>query len=270
MKRPHFTYGLSLLSGLLLAACQQDIDVELPPYQSKLVLECYLEDGQPLRLTLLESQPYLAVSAPALVSGAVVVLSHQGQRDTIPNVPALDQTTGKLYNYSSPTRIKADYDTPYTLTVTDKRGRTLTATAQFIKPVSIKSITPVFNDKGVAYGLTKFDDNPQQNDYYRLTLTRNRRIDTLSSSSLIDDSFSNGKEISWGSGYDFKSGDTIHATLYHCTEEYYKFLTTSQSARQANVNPFAASGEVISNVQGGLGVFATLTYDFKTAIVLNR
>gem|GEM_PF-5151589 len=43
--------------------------------------------------------------------------------------------------------------------------------------------------------------------------------------------------------------------LYHCTEDYYKFLTTSQSARQANVNPFAASGEVISNLRGGLGSF---------------
>lgn len=267
MKRLPVTYGLTLLSGLLLAACQQDIDVMLPPYQSKLVVECYLEDEQPLRLTLLESQPYLAVSAPVLVSGAVVVLSHGAQRDTIPNVPAVDPTTGKAYNYSSPKRIQADYDVPYTLTVTDKQGRMLTATTQFIKPVAIKSITPEFNTTGKAYGLTKFDDNPQTKNFYRLTLTRNRRVDTLSLNALIDDSFSNGQEITWGSGYTFEPGDTIHATLYHCTEGYYKFLTTSQSARQANVNPFAASGEVVSNVRGGLGVFATLTYDYKTVVV---
>ena len=270
LKRTPLTYGLALLSGVLLAACQQDIDVALPPYESKPVLECYLEDGQPLRLTLLESQPYLSVVAPTLVSGALVVLSHQGQMDTILNVPVVDRATGKLYNYSSPKRIKADYDVPYTLTITDKRGRVLTATTQFIRPVAIKSITPVFNDKGDAYGLTKFDDNPQVKNYYRLTLTRNRRIDTLSLNALLDDSFSNGKEINWGSGYTFKSGDTLHATLYHCTEAYYKFLTTAQSARQANVNPFSASGEVISNVQGGLGVFAALSYDYKIAVVPRR
>ncbi|HLK97780.1 MAG TPA: hypothetical protein VK364_08435, partial [Hymenobacter sp.] len=112
LKRTPLTYGLALLSGVLLAACQQDVNVALPPYESKPVLECYLEDGQPLRLTLLESQPYLSVVAPTLVSGALVVLSHQGQMDTILNVPVVDRATGKLYNYSSPKRIKADYDVP--------------------------------------------------------------------------------------------------------------------------------------------------------------
>lgn len=260
-------YSLVLLAGVGLAACQRDVDVDLPPYQSKLVVECYLEDGQPIRLALLESQGYLETVTVPVVNGATVVLTHKNQRDTIPNVPYVDRAVGKSYNYSSPKLIKADYDAPYTLTVTDKRGRTLTATAQFIRPVPIKSITPEFNRKGEAYGLTKFDDDPKEKNFYRLTLTRNRRADTLSLDALLDDSFSNGEEVNWGSGYNFRPGDTIHATLYHCTEAYYKFLTTSQSARQANVNPFSASGEVISNVKGGLGVFATLTYDYKTAVV---
>ncbi|MFD2571580.1 DUF4249 domain-containing protein [Spirosoma soli] len=267
MKLTKLTYILALLAGLGLAACQQDIDVDLPPYESKLVLECYLEDGQPVRLSLLESRSYLDISSLPLVDGATVVLSHRGQNDTIPNVPAIDRTSGKSYNYSSPKRIKANYDSPYTLTVKDKLGRVLTATTRFIKPVAIKSITPEFNQKGEAYGLTKFDDNAQQKNYYRLTLTRNIRVDTLSLDALLDDAFSNGEEINWGSGYTFKKGDTIHATLYHCTEDYYKFLTTSQSARQANVNPFAASGEVISNIKGGLGVFATLAYDYRSVVV---
>lgn len=266
-QRTHFTYGLALLAGLTLAACQQDIDVSLPPYEPKLVLECYIEDGQPIRLTLTESQSYLSVSPLTLVNEAVVILSHNGQSDTIPNRPFVDRATAKAYNYSSPKRIRADYDSPYTLTVVDKQGRSLTATARFIRPVAIKSITPEFNAKGEAYGLTKFDDNPQEKNFYRLTLTRNRRVDTLSLNALLDDSFSNGEEINWGSGYSFRKGDTIHATLYHCTEDYYKFLSTSQSARQANVNPFAASGEVISNVRGGLGVFAALSYAYKTAVV---
>lgn len=260
-------YGLTVTAGFGLAACQQDTTVDLPPYESKLVVECYLEDGQPLRLTLLESQPYLARTVPSAVDGATVVISHQGQHDTLSNSPVRDGATGKVYNYSSPQRIRADYNAPYSLTVRDRRGHTLTATTRFVKPVAIKSITPEFNGKGEAYGLTKFDDNPQERNYYRLTLTRNRRVDTLSLNALLDDAFSNGEEINWGSGYNFRRGDTIHATLYHCTEAYYRFLTTSQNARQANVNPFAASGEVVSNVQGGLGVFATLTYSYKTAVV---
>ncbi len=46
---------------------------------------------------------------------------------------------------------------------------------------------PEFNQKGEAYGLTKFDDDPQQKNYYRLTLTRNRRADTLSLNAFLDD-----------------------------------------------------------------------------------
>jgi hypothetical protein len=260
-------YCFVLFAGLGLAACQQDVDLNLPVYTPKLVVECYLEEGQPLRLTLLESQSYLDTSGPTIVSGATVVLAYGPQRDTIPNVPATDEATGKVYNYSSAKRITADYTLPYTLTVTDRKGRTLTATTHFLRPVLIKSITPKFNQKKAAYGLTKFDDNPLEKNYYRITLTKNRRVDTLASNSLIDDSFSNGKEINWGSAYNFRTGDTIHATLYHCTEAYYKFLSTAQSARQANVNPFAASGEVISNVRGGLGVLATLTYDYRQVVV---
>jgi hypothetical protein len=267
MKSTIWIYGLTLLAGLSLAACQQDIDVKLPPYEPKLVLECYLEDGQPVRLSLMESRSYLDVSGLLLVNSAVVVLSHQGRSDTIPNVPFVDLATRKSFNYSSPTRLKADFDAPYTLTVRDKSGRTLTATTRFIKPVAIKRLTPEFNQQGKAYALTTFDDNPQQKNYYRLTQTRNRRVDTLATNTLLDDSFSNGKEINWGSGYDYEVGDTIHGTLYHCTEAYYKFLTTSRSARQANANPFAASGEVISNVQGGLGVFATLSYSYRWVVV---
>lgn len=267
MKQTKFAYGLALLTGVGLAACQQDIDIVLPPYELKLVVECLLEDGQPVRVALLESRSYLDVSGLPVVDGATVLLAHQGQTDTIPNVPFADRTAGKFYNYNSLKRIRAEYDAPYTLTVTDKRGRTLTATTRFIRPVAINSVTPEFNKKGEAYVLTKFNDDPRQKNYYRLTLTRNRRVDTLSTDTFIDDLFSNGEEISWGSAYNFRSGDTIHATLYHCTEDYYKFLNTSQSARQANVNPFAASGEVITNVRGGLGVFAALSYAYKTAVV---
>ncbi|MBC8152250.1 MAG: DUF4249 family protein [Bacteroidetes bacterium] len=267
MKQIPLLYGLALLAGAGLAACQQDIDVTLPPYTSKLVLECYLEDCQPVRLSLLESRSYLDISGLPLVDSALVVLSHRGRNDTIPNVPFVDRVTRKSYNYSSPVRIKADDDSPYTLTVRDKSGRTLTATTQFIRPVAIKSLSPEFNSSGKAYCLTTFDDNPRQRNYYRLTQTRNRRVDTLTTDALLDDSFSDGEEINWGSGYDYVPGDTIHATLYHCTEAYYKFLTTAQSARRANTNPFAASGEVISNVQGGLGVFATLTYSYRWVVV---
>ena len=144
--------AFALTMGQFLAACQQDIDVNLPAYHSKLVLECYLEDGQPVRLSLVESQSYLAAGDNPLVEKATVLLTYQGQQDTIPNVPYVDPATRKTYNYSSVKRIRACYNVPYTLTILDTKGRKVTAVTHFIRSVPITSLPPVFNGKGKPTG----------------------------------------------------------------------------------------------------------------------
>ena len=45
-----------------MAACSRDYDVDLPAHQSELVVECYLEDGQPLRAIVTESTALLDTS----------------------------------------------------------------------------------------------------------------------------------------------------------------------------------------------------------------
>jgi len=46
-----------------------------------------------------------------------------------------------------------------------------------------------------------------------------------------------------------------------------KYHVTLQNARGALVNPFAVSGEIVSNIKGGLGVFAALSLTKKSVVV---
>jgi Domain of unknown function (DUF4249) len=92
--------------------------------------------------------------------------------------------------------------------------------------------------------------------------------DSVELNIILDNSFANSSnEFVYGSGYSFKKGDVINARLFHLSYDYYLYLTTLQNARSALVNPFAVSGEVVSNIKGGLGIFAALSYTQKSITV---
>ena len=71
----------------LVAACnlERDIDINLPEYESQIVLESYLEAGQPLRVLLTESLSYtdLPTSTP-LDENILVTTSFNGQELILP------------------------------------------------------------------------------------------------------------------------------------------------------------------------------------------
>jgi hypothetical protein len=116
--------------------------------------------------------------------------------------------------------------------------------------------------------LTKFKDDPSVKNYFRLVLNKNTLTDSVELDIVLDNGFANSNnEFVYGSGYNFKVGDVINARVFHLTYDYYLYLTTLQNAQSALVNPFAVSGEVVSNIKGGLGVFAALSYAQKSIVV---
>lgn len=252
----------------LLTACANDYAVDLPPYASKLVVECYLEAGRPPMLNLSESSPYFAPPTIPTVAGATVVLSYAGRTDTLVNGVFADTSRGRVYNYGSARALPQQPRGDFRLTATDAKGRRIEAVTRFMPVVPITSLEPIFNAEEKAFCLTKFADSPTQRNYYQLVLNKGPANTVIYLSTTLDDNFANDKnDIIFGSGYEFVEGDTIVATVYHLEPTYYKFLSTSDNADAGNFNPFAVSGEIISNVQGGLGIVTTLSYDRKTVVV---
>lgn len=265
-------YVIALIALLavwtLLPSCSRDYDIELPSHESLLSVECYLEDGQPLRALVSESTELLDTARiPPVFVDAVVTITHAGITDTLQPVVYIDTIRSRAYNFGSNTIVHADYSSgePYRIDVWDNKGRHVSGSTRFLQPVPIDTMTTEFDADGEARCITTFADDQATKDYYLLVLKKNSQYDSIQLDRFFNDDFvNNSGELLIRSGSRFRSGDSIYATLYHLNYDHYQFLNTSENARNALGNPFAASGEVVSNIQGGLGIFAALSFTEKS------
>lgn len=297
------TYLLLIL--LFFCSCQdfeQVIEIELKEIPSELVIECYLEPGQPFRLLLTETKAYLeTVNACPFVRHALVVISHRGQRDTLREafygsracssiIPFFDRDSIRFYNYGSSTICTYDTDADYLVEVWDTvNQRYASARTRFLPVIPIESLSySPFNSSdwfrqpppqtSIFLGC---EDDLQQQNYYRLTLHKNSlwQIDTAGSLFnrvavnpnfdvvLFDQGVFNNGYIAQQSGFEYYLTDTAIGTIYHIDRAYYDYLVTSRAARDANLNPFLQPAKVKSNVQGGQGIFTALSYDRQRVVI---
>ncbi|WP_071530853.1 DUF4249 family protein [Pontibacter sp. BAB1700] len=86
-RRAIYTLLLPLLFLLLSCDMEQEVEIKLPPYESQLVVECYLEPGKPLRAVVLESVSYFNEPELPLVPDAEVFITHQAERSNCLSAP---------------------------------------------------------------------------------------------------------------------------------------------------------------------------------------
>jgi hypothetical protein len=254
---------------ILFTGCnlEKEIQVPLPAYDGKLVVECYLEEGKPYRMGLTESVSYFEGPRLPIVNDAEVSISNGSNRIKLNYAVDVDTFYRKAYNYLSSSRVLPSPGFTYTLEVKDPKGRTITGNARFLPKVAIKSVEWKYNKDDFAFLLVKFDDNPSMTNYYRFQIHKDSLNKNADVDFNLDDSFNTNGEITLGTGYNYQKGDTVYVSLYHIEKSYYDFLETVSSAASANGNPFAQPAKVKSTVQGGLGVFATLVYDRKKIVL---
>lgn len=269
MKSIYFAI-LNLACLILLTACdlEKDIQVPLPAYDNKLVIECYLEEGKPYQMTVSESTSYFANPQIPDVNYASASISSDGVKKTLSYEIKLDENNRKVYNYTSEDTLVYKPGAEYQLEVTDKSGRKVEGIARFLPAVPLKEVEWKYNEDSTrAFLLAHFEDDPAVDNYYRFQVHKdslNKRADV---DFTLDDSFRSGTEITIGTGYNYEMGDTVYVTVYHLERSFYDFLESVESAASANGNPFAQPARVKSTVQGGIGVFATLVYDRKRIII---
>ena len=299
---------LAASAALLLTGCNltNDVNVPLPKFESQLVVECYLEDGQVPRLTVTESVPYLGNSGVA-PAGSVDVALPNGQRVQLPTdvqvtltlpdgqaVPlafqpglaladgrtlALQQPSGarldslpvKIFTHAGQSPIAARPGDKFGLEVQDGRGRRVTGTAVMPAFVPLDSVSYKYNTPDSptreAYVLANFFDPGATQDFYRLQINHSRLTRRAAIDYDAEDRLNNGKTFVLGTSYRFHPSDTLLITLYHLDEPFYSFRSSVRDARNANGNPFSQPSAIRSTVQGGLGVFTVLSYDRKMLVL---
>ena len=301
IRKNTFPVAFGLLLSLLLIGCDamdRQIVIELPEPERLLMVECYLEPGQPYRLLLTETKGYFEeLTACPLVKGATVIIKHGAVSDTLVETPYFsdncppDSLFGilplytnadftRIYNYGSSTICNFDLNEPYELEIIDHLGnRNATASTKFLPIVPIDEIQLRWENNGTgdkASALVTALDDGNTVDFYRLmlhdsSLTLNFGIAKDPEFDLsIDDArfFDEGGKIAFGTNFDYEENDTLIATIYHIEKVYHDFLETLSDAQNANFSPFSQPSKIITNIEGGIGIFTTLSGDRDTVAVI--
>jgi hypothetical protein len=261
--------SILFIGCILTTGCTRDIELDLPEYKPKMVLEFYLENNRPLHCLLQESIPFTDTAQFKLIDQALVVLSYGGIKDTLINTIYVDTFYQKIYNYYNNKTIQLQPNLDYELYVKDAQGRELTGKTRLIQEVPIDTLVYNYNsDNKAAAGLV-FTDDGTTKDYYRIVAfngSPGENSDDLWDITFTDVLF-NGSQFSFYTGYSFDPGDTITGRLYHLTEEHYNFAQSVNNAQSSNGNPFGQPANIVTNLTGGIGIFTTLIHSEKKVIV---
>ncbi|MCI4649839.1 DUF4249 domain-containing protein [Phaeodactylibacter sp.] len=281
---------VKLLMGLIaLSACnlEQEVEIDLPEYEVRPVLEAYVEPGERYRLLLTLSAGYFAplpsldnLLEELLLDSAEVSITHDGVTYQLENTLLFDPTTQKIYNYAAGPNdlVPTESDLPFELNITLPNGETIRAETRLLPQVEIDSVVIEFPETGnpgdtLARALTYFTDNPNTDNFYRRMLQLNS-LDSLPEQDFVtDDRLVEDSTIAFGTGFNYKVGDTLITTLYHISEDYATFLESVDGAAAANGNPFGQPSPVISSLEGtanALGVFTGLVSFRRNDIVMRN
>ena len=260
---------------LSLTSCgdlNRPIDIDLPVFESEVVVECYLQPGQPYLLSLTESVSYFEAAQLIYVKDATVEITHGNEKIllepvTLPLPEGVEQLEilrpligDSLFFYTSFATVPENYDTEFFLNITTTEGEKISAMTFIPAPVPIDTIEWKFDeDDSLAFTLTRFQDDPNNQNFYRRTLHFQSLDNEPDQDFSVDDRIFNGEMAVFGSGFDYAREDTLIFSLYHITQDYYDFLETKEAAITANLSPFAQPAVVQSNIQGGIGIFTGFT-----------
>jgi hypothetical protein len=262
-----FTLIVLLLSAWGCNNLTKEVTIDLPEYDSQLVVECFLEVGMPMYMILSESQGFQDAFDLPFVGGATIVITHNGIADTLRPFFA-------DYVYFSNYIVPADYNMEYQIEVRDTTGRVVRGSTKIMPPVHISSITASYNQDSNAAVTVRWPDPAGQEDYYRFALYKGRvtsPIDTaenpLEFDFTLDDRIGDGQEFTISTLFDYQSGDTLIAAVYHISQSYWSYINSLDDGASSNGNPFAQPGVIHSNVTGGIGIFTGYELDRDTLYI---
>jgi len=262
---------ISICIAFALYSCdfEKEVEVKLPPYEKLLVAECYIERGQPLRMLLLETDPYFDTLRFPFINNANVSLNMYGKTTRIDPLGYLDFPARKFYNYNSAAAL--DYDTlgSISLAIVDSLGRKLEGQTRFLPIPDFDSIEVKYNNDpdSLASFVMWLNDFPGQSDYYRLIFNEDSLTGSPSLEFTFTDQNLDGKRFPIGTSYRFKPKKTMFIRLFHIEQQYYNYIRSLDAASRANGNPFAQPATIASPMKGkGYGIFTSLNkkqYEIK-------
>ena len=274
---------ISFLAGALIAlsSCnlEKEIELDLPLYDSQLVVECYLEAGKPFSLLLTRSDGFFEPFSTEtdqflneiLVDDAQVQIEHAGETYTLQPGLYFDFETKKISNYQHPALVPESYDQEFNLLITTADGKKVAAKTRLLPVVPIDSVVVNWQEADtLAFAVTHLGDDPGQDNYYRRMVHRSSLDSTALQDFVVSDRLAENGKLVFGTAPLFSEGDTIINTIFHIDRACYEFFESVQNAVIAGMSPFGTPGKLKSNLEGdaeAIGIFTGLSYDRVVTVV---
>jgi hypothetical protein len=293
-KYPYILF--SFLSLAILVSCESEIDIDLPPPETMVVVDATIENGQYAHVAVTKTAPYfdtisVTTLAGIFINDALVILDDGIVWDTLQLTIDPTQFPPIFYKGDNPALMGQEMH-EYHLTIV-ALGDTLTATTTIPASVPIDSLRwKQFGDNdSLGLGYIYFQEPPALGNFYNLLAKRQGYpyFVPIPGQSITNDELANGQYIEFtvprpratpgwfntatgdstnqGGGIFFSRGDTISIKLCNIDFHSYDFLRTYYAAANSFGNPFSAPTFVNGNINGGLGGFVGLAASYTTYVV---
>ncbi len=284
---------LYIIPVLLFAiACEKDISVDLPTPDSKVVVDGYVENGLPPYLLLSRNSGYFEPIDSASINNnaeqdAIVVVNDGFTRDTMFEVDTVINGYNVKGIYLS-TKMIGTPGRTYSINITTKKGELISASTKLNFPIPLDSIwfKVQENKDSLGFVWANLNDPDTLGNSYRWFAKRISKDPFFIAplGSTFEDKFINGKKFDFaynrGSipnskadddlnierGF-FKKGDTI--VVKFCSVDYstFEFWRDAENQIGNNGSPFAVPSNIRSNINGGLGVWASYNPSYDTLVI---
>lgn len=274
---------------VLFSSCEKDITVDLPQPEEQLVIEGYIEPGQPPYVLISKTAPYFSSFdenslLQYVVKNAKVTVQcvEDNVTDTLFQVIA---DTG--YFYVSFGMIGQAGKT-YNLRVVTEDGKVATATTRIEQPIPLDSIWFKIQEGKDSLGFVwaHLTDPDTLGNNYRWFAKRIGKDSSFIApiGSVFEDKFINGKSFDFAynrgsvpnstaaddtseveNGF-FKTGDVIVVKFCTISNASFKFWRSAETQSSNIGNPFASITPLVSNIEGGIGIWEGYSPSLDTVI----
>jgi hypothetical protein len=284
-------YLILSLSMLLLAACEKEITVDLPPSKPNLIVEASINQQFPnlnyvyLSRSVDYFNPDLSLNGvrnalvfitPGNILGGDTIWDEGArvQMIDINTIPGIDLLLPGFSGIYFSTTISPQIGVPYKLEITTETERAIGYTS-IPKVVEIDTIfwrQDFDTQEGDTdmYVTFEFTDGPEQNNY-RLAIQNGFNPYLLGWGSAsqfrnFDDGFLNNGVVPYSFFRPFNFGDTLSLYLTSIGRKEYSFWESFSRAAN-NGGPFATPVSVKSNIEGAIGSFTGYGVSFRSVII---
>jgi hypothetical protein len=278
--------------SLVFISCEKDIDIELDPSQTRLVVDASIENNLPPVIFLTKSFDFFSKIDSAALAGSFVrnakVTIDDGSRKVVLLEDSLKSSEGAtIYFYSTATnlgfwgRVGARY--VLEIDVEGKRYSASTTIPEITRRIDSLwwESLPLAKDSNAVRIVLKATDRPGLGDYIRYytrvgtapffpgfnSVFDDQIIDGITYTIPIDKGLNKNSQFSDTSIY-FKRGDTVTLKLCNIDKQTFDFWRTYEFSFQSIGNPFSSPTRILSNISGGaLGYFGGYGAQYRTIIV---